>query len=98
MGEIEALGARVCGVSLDDSGSHGAFARKYNLPFVLLADRGGTVAARYGSLRNLGLVKIAKRNTFLVDPQGRVARVYLGVNPARNAGDVVSELRRLATA
>jgi peroxiredoxin Q/BCP len=94
--ELESLGAAVCGVSVDDSESHAEFARKYNLPFALLADRQGAVATRYGSLRNLGLVKFAKRNTFLIDPQGQVAKVYLGVNASRNTQDVTTDLRRLA--
>jgi thioredoxin-dependent peroxiredoxin len=96
MREFEALGAAVCGVSVDDSESHASFARKYNLPFALLADRNGETATRYGSLHNFGVVKFAKRNTFLVDPQGRVAKVYLGVNAARNARDVAADLKRLA--
>jgi peroxiredoxin Q/BCP len=96
MREIEALGAAVCGVSVDDSESHAAFARKYKLPFALLADRNGETAARYGSLLDLGVVKFAKRNTFLIDPQGKVAKVYLGVNPSRNTADVTADLKRLA--
>ncbi len=92
---LEALGATVCGVSVDDSESHAAFARKYNLPFALLADRQGEVAARYGSLRDFGLLKFAKRNTFLIDPQGRVAKVYLGVNPARGTEEVASDLKQM---
>jgi peroxiredoxin Q/BCP len=94
--DIEALGATVCGVSVDDSESHAEFARRYNLPFTLLADRKGETAGRYGSLLNLGVVRFAKRNSFLVDPQGRVAKVYLGANPARNAAEVTADLRRLA--
>src|SRR5688572_25226766 len=92
MREFETLGAAVCGVSVDDSESHAAFARKYNLPFALLADRNGEVAARYGSLRNFGVVKFARRNTFLVDPEGRVAKVYVGVNAGRNAEEVGKDL------
>ncbi len=98
MRELEALGAAVCGVSVDDSESHAAFARKYMLPFALLADRKGEVAARYGSLLNLGVVKFARRNTFLLDPQGKVVKVYLGVNPARNTRDVTADLKQLAAA
>jgi thioredoxin-dependent peroxiredoxin len=97
MQDLEAAGAAVCGVSVDDRVSHAAFARKYSLPFPLLADRDGAVAKRYGSLRNFGVVKLAKRNTFLVDPQGRVAKVYRGVNPARNAQDVSDDLKNLAS-
>jgi len=97
MRELEAAGGAVCGVSVDDSDSHAAFARKFNLPFALLADRKGETAARYGSLRDLGLMKFAKRNTFLIDPAGKVAKVYLGVNPARNTTDVVNDLKQRAT-
>jgi peroxiredoxin Q/BCP len=95
MDEIEALGAAVCGVSVDDGASHAAFARKYNLQFTLLADRKGGIAARHGSLVNLGIVRFARRNTFLVDPEGRIAKVYLGVNAARNAREVIADLKRL---
>jgi thioredoxin-dependent peroxiredoxin len=95
MQEIEAVGAAVCGISVDDRASHAGFARKYNLPYALLADRDGETARRFGSLLDLWLVKFARRNTFLVDPQGRVAKIYLGVNPAQNARDVLEDMRRL---
>ena len=95
MRDIEAAGATVCGVSVDDSDSHAAFARKYNLPFALLADRRGETAVRYGSLRDFGFIKFAKRNTFLIDPRGKVVKVYIGANPACNAADVVRDLKRL---
>jgi len=94
---LEAQGAAVCGVSVDDSASHAAFARKYNLPFALLADRDGTVAARYGSLRNFRIARFARRNTFLIDPGGRIVKVRLGVNPSTNAADVAADLKRLRT-
>ena len=95
MREIEAAGAAVCGVSVDDSASHAAFARKYNLPFALLADRAGTTAARYGSLMDFKFLKFARRNTFLIDPAGKIAKVYLGVNPSRNTSEVTSDLNKL---
>ena len=95
MRDLESLGATVCGVSVDDSASHAKFAVKYNLPFALLADRDGAVAARYGSLRNLGVLKFARRNTFLVDPRGKVAKVYVGVNAGRNAQEVSDDLKAL---
>jgi peroxiredoxin Q/BCP len=95
MRELEGFGATVAGVSVDDSDSHAEFSRKYKLPFALLADRGGKTAARYGSLRNFGVMKFAKRNTFLVDPQGKIAKVYLGVNAARNTHEVTEDLQKL---
>lgn len=96
MQEIEGLGAVVCGVSVDGGERLARFAANCALPFALLSDRGGLVAARYGSLVDLGVVKFARRNTFLIDPQGTVARAWLGVAPARNAADVVSALKELA--
>ncbi|HEV7801756.1 MAG TPA: peroxiredoxin [Burkholderiales bacterium] len=95
MHDLEALGAAVCGVSVDSSDSHAAFALKYKLPFALLADRNGETAARFGSLRNFGLFRFAKRNTFLIDPSGKVAKVYVGVNAGRNAQEVSADLAQL---
>jgi peroxiredoxin Q/BCP len=95
MRDLEAFGATVCGVSVDDSDSHAEFSRKYKLPFILLADRKGKVAALYGSLRDFGVIKFARRNTFLIDPRGKIAKVYVGVNAASNTQDVTGDLRAL---
>ena len=95
MREIEALGAAVCGISVDGTARHAAFARKYRLPFALLADRKGETAARYGSLVNLIVFRFARRNTFLIDPRGRIAKTYLGVQPALNASEVIQDLGRI---
>ena len=92
---LAALGAEVVGVSVDDVESHLDFAKEHRLPFPLLADAGGAVAARYGSIRNFGLIKLARRNTFLIDPQGRVAKVYLSASSSGNAQEVLEDLRRL---
>ena len=65
------------------------------LPFPLLADAKGELAKRYGSLRDLGLIRFARRNTFLIDPQGRVAKVYLSANTSRNSREVIEDLKKL---
>ena len=93
--QLTVLGAQIVGVSVDDTLSHAAFAKKYRLPFPLLSDEKGEVAARYGSLRNLGLLKIAKRNTFLIDPQGKVTRVYLSASTSRNSQEIIADLKKL---
>lgn len=93
IGELDDLGTEVVGVSVDDTASHANFARKYNLPFPLLADSKGETAARYGSLRSDG--SLAKRNTFLIDPQGRIAKVYLSANTSRNSAEVIEDLKKL---
>jgi len=92
---LAALGAQVVGVSVDDIESHLDFAKEHRLPFPLLADADGAVTARYSSLRDLDLIKFARRNTFLIDPQGRIAQDYLSANASRNSQEVIEDLQRL---
>jgi peroxiredoxin Q/BCP len=92
---ISALGAQVVGVSVDDSSSHSAFAEKHKLPFPLLADTDGSVAARYGALSDWKVIKFAKRQTFLIDPQGVVRKSYLDVDADTHAAQVLADLRGL---
>jgi peroxiredoxin Q/BCP len=93
--QLSALGAQVVGISVDDSSSHAAFARKYHLPFPLLADKSATVAASYGVLLNLGVLKLARRYTFLVDPQGRISKVYDKVETSRHSQEIIEDLKRM---
>ena len=96
--QISALGAQVLGISVDDSASHARFARKYHLPFPLLADRDGKVADGYGALINLGVIRVAKRYTFLIDPRGAIAKAYLKVDTSRHSTEIVADLKRLQSA
>ncbi|HEY6095981.1 MAG TPA: peroxiredoxin [Gallionellaceae bacterium] len=89
------LGAQVVGISVDDSSSHAEFARKYHLPFPLLADSKATVAADYGVLLNLGVLKVAKRYTFLIDPQGRISKVYDKVETSHHSTEIIEDLKQL---
>ena len=93
--QLEKLGAKVVGVSVDDSKSHAEFAKKYNLPFPLLSDKDAKVADSYGALMNLGVVKKAKRYTFLIDPQGKIAKVYLSVDTSRHSQEIIDDLKQL---
>ena len=93
---LEKLGAKVVGVSVDDSDSHSKFASKYHLPFPLLADSDGKVADSYGALTNLLVLKIAKRYTFLIDPKGKIAKVYLSVDTSRHSQEIVDDLKKLS--
>lgn len=90
--KVHALGAEVMGVSIDDADSHAIFAKKHHLPFPLLADKNGTVAAAYGSMTNLLFFKLAKRNTFIIDPTGKIAKVYVAVDANTNPAQVVMDL------
>jgi peroxiredoxin Q/BCP len=95
MQQLEQLGAKVIGVSEDDTDSHAKFAQKYHLPFPLLADKDGSVANSYGALTNLGLIKFAKRYTFLIDPQGKIAKAYEKVDTSRHSQEIIADLKRL---
>ncbi len=85
----------VLGVSLDSVDSHKKFCAKEGLNFKLLADTDHKVADSYGSLTNLGVVKFAARNTFLIDPNGKIAKVYTGVNPFKHSAEVLADLDTL---
>ncbi|HVI09949.1 MAG TPA: peroxiredoxin [Candidatus Binatia bacterium] len=87
--------AVVLGVSVDSVDSHKKFCAKEGLNFKLLADRGGAVSKSYGSLTDLGVVKIAARHTFLIDPEGKIAQVYANVDPARHSQEVLAKLGEL---
>jgi thioredoxin-dependent peroxiredoxin len=87
--------AIVLGVSVDSAASHKKFCTKEGLDFKLLADTDGRVSKAYGSLTNLGFVKFAARHTFLIDPQGRLAKIYTSVDPARHSEEVLAALDEL---
>jgi peroxiredoxin Q/BCP len=95
IGVLGDLDAAVVGVSVDDTESHADFARKYQLPFPLLSDPGGKTAAAYGSLLNLGIVRFARRHTFIIAPDGRIAARFDKVEPAGHAQEVAGALRSL---
>ncbi|SEM69877.1 peroxiredoxin [Nitrosomonas marina] len=93
--KLKTLDAEVVGVSVDTVSSHDRFAGKFGLTFALLADTTAETAARYCSLLNVGIVKFAKRNTFLIDPLGNIVKVYWSAQASQNAGEIVSDLKRL---
>ena len=90
--------AVVLGVSLDSVDSHKKFCAKEGLNFKLLADTEHKVTDSYGSLTNLGLVKFAARHTFLIDPNGKVAKAYTSVDPVKHSEEVLAELDLLQKA
>jgi peroxiredoxin Q/BCP len=94
--QLHQLGAVVLGVSVDDTDSHAEFAKKHHLAFPLLADRGGVVADSYGSITNLLVIKFAKRNTFIIDPSGKIAKVYVSVDAQQHAKSVLQDLTALS--
>jgi len=87
--------AVVLGVSVDSVDSHKKFCAKEGLNFKLLADTEHKVTDSYGSLTNLGLVKFAARHTFLIDPNGNIAKVYTSVDPSKHSEEVLEELEQL---
>lgn len=93
--QIKALGAVVMGVSLDDVASHKEFADKYHLPFPLLSDREKSLAEAYGVLRGFGPIKYASRQSFIIDPQGLIARHYVNVSPSKHASEIIRDLQNL---
>lgn len=91
--DLRALGVRVVGVSRDGVASHRDFAGRHGLGFDLLADPEGAVTAAYGA--RSALPGLARRVSCLVDPAGRVRKVYTKVSPARHAAQVAADARAL---
>jgi peroxiredoxin Q/BCP len=96
--KLRKAGAQVIGVSEDDMKSHAAFAAKYHVPFPLLADSGNEAATAYGVLTTHAGAHYAKRTTFLINPDGKIAKVYVDVDPEKNSGQVMSDLATLKAA
>jgi peroxiredoxin Q/BCP len=91
--KYDALNAVVLGVSLDTVESHKTFCTKDSLTFKLLADPDHKVIDAYGvHITNLGVMKFAARDTYLISPSGKVAKVWTGVNAAKNSDEVLAEL------
>jgi len=95
---FKAIGANVVGISVDDVASHKEFSDKYKLPFTLLADEDGTTSEAYGVLRDYMLMKIAKRQSFIVNPDGIVVKHYEKVDPDTHTGEVLADLEDLMAA
>ncbi len=92
---FDEIGAVVVGVSLDDVESHAQFAEKYSLPFTLLSDAEGSTAESYGVLRKIGNFSMARRESFLIAPDGTVAKHYEKVNPETHTEEVLADLKMM---
>lgn len=92
---FKAIGAAVVGISVDDVESHKKFSDKYKLPFTILADVDGKTANAYGVLRDYKLLKLASRQSFLISPDGKIAKHYDEVDPEKHTDDVLADIKAL---
>ena len=93
--KLRAMNAEVLGISLDSTESHARFAEKYGLPFPLLSDAAGEVAQQYGCLTQWRGQAIAARHTFIIDPDGNIAKIYREVDPDTHSARVLADLASL---
>ena len=93
--QYDAANAVILGVSVDTPESHKQFCTKEGLTFRLLADPGHKVVEAYGSLGHFGLFTIANRHTFLIDPAGKIARVWTKVEVQQHSAEVLAALAEL---
>lgn len=94
--QYQAQDVVVLGISTDDAKSHTKFTQKFDLPFPLLTDASGEVATAYESY---GLKKFMgkeymgiSRNTFVIDPTGKIEKIYLKVKPEPHAAQILADL------
>lgn len=95
LAKFEQSGAVVLGVSVDTAQSHKDFCTKEGLNFKLLADPDAKVSTEYGSVMDYKGEKLAARNTFIINPNGEIAKVYTGVKPADHSEQVLKDLAEL---
>ena len=91
--KYQQLNAEIVGVSVDTADSHKDFCAKQGLHFKLLADTEKKVSESYDSL--MMIVHFSNRNTFLIDPNGKIAKIWTGVSPAKHSEEVLSALSTL---
>jgi peroxiredoxin Q/BCP len=96
--KVRKAGAQVVGVSVDDVASHRKFAEEHQVPFPLLADSDKSTAKAYGVLTSRLGMQYARRDTFVIDPRGRIAKHYPNVDPEKNVAQVVADLAQLTAA
>ncbi len=90
------IGATIIGISVDDVASHKEFAEEHGLPFTILADPTKQTAKDYGVLvKWMGTIEIAQRDTFIIDPAGRIAKHFVKVEPKGHSELVLKELEAL---
>src|SRR5580704_10497843 len=90
--QYDAKNAAIVGVSVDTPDSHKQFCTKEGLTFKLLADPEHKVVDQYGSLGHFGNMTIAMRNTFLIDPKGKIVKVWTKVNPQVHSEEVLAAI------
>lgn len=95
LAKYDAANAVILGVSVDPADSHKEFCAKEGLNFKLLADTDAKVSEQYGSIMEYNGAKLSARNTFLIDPQGKIAKVFEKVKPAGHSEEVLAALASL---
>jgi len=93
--KYEAAHAVILGVSVDTAESHKSFCAKEGLNFKLLSDADAKVSEAYGSVMEYNGMKLSARNTFIIDPQGKIAKVFVSVSPAGHSEEVLAALAAL---
>ena len=93
--KYEAAKAVVLGVSVDTAESHKEFCTKEGLSFKLLSDPEGKVSNQYGSTMEYNGATYSARNTFLINPEGKIARTFIKVNPMKHSEEVLAALAEL---
>lgn len=92
--QMRDLNSIILGINTDSVQSHGKFAKKHQFPFPLLSDADGEVSRQYGCLFKLGPIKFCKRHSFIIDPNGNLAKIYRQVSPTKHAAEIIEFLQQ----
>ena len=95
LGKYQNASAVILGISVDNAESHKQFCAKEGLNFKLLADTDAKVSEAYGSVKDYDGKKMSARNTFIINPEGKIAKVFTGVKPQTHSDEVLQALAEL---
>lgn len=95
LAKYEKINAVILGVSIDTAESHKSFCTKEGLAFKLLSDTDAKVSEQYGSIMEYNGSKYSARNTFIINPKGKIAKVFMKVGPAGHSDEVLAALAEL---
>lgn len=87
---FDKINAKILGISTDSIKSHADFAKKYKLPFSLLSDTNKNISKNYNALG------FNRRKSYLINPDGKIAKIYLKVKPEEHAQEVLADLSTMA--
>ena len=93
--KIKSLNTEIIGINTDNLSSHLNFKEKYHLPFTLLSDPDGLICKKYDALMKFWFIKISKRRSVIINPEGMIKKIYPQVSPSQHSLEIIKDITLL---